>query len=269
MSKVLFRLDVINQHVHTRVHVISKFIKKDPTIQNTRGAKCSINGKKYEERVANVCNSLKSVYQDVPLNTQSISELGGCTSGQDLYLNYKSINDIGVEVKRITPDWMQMSIRPDNNGNWSSSGRTKIPHDSKTIFESYISSTEFPVPPFLDRDITYEEWERIEDTYKDKYIDIPSDTISRAYSAKNTHYIQLLNYGLYHTGNDPCNFGVPYFECHQRLRIRCKRHGKKDSTGKHIPSSVMASLCPKLSTLKKSNYTLDDNKVLLNGLMYR
>lgn len=237
----------------------------------SKGAKCSIQGKQYEESIANMCQSLKSLHLDVPLNTQTQDELGGCSAGQDVYLNFRGLKDVGVEVKRITPDWMQMSIAPDQNGKWCSVGRTKIPLASKAIFESFLPCLDmFPAPPFLEKDITYEEWTQVKSQYKDRYINVPNDTIAKAYRAKGAQYIQVLNYGLYHTGEDPCNFNVPMFVCEQRLRVRCKRHGKKDASGKHVPSSVMASLCPKLKTLVKSTYSLDNEEKLPQGItMYK
>lgn len=227
-----------------------------------------MQGKQYEECIASMCRSLKSMHLDVPLNTQTIDELGGCSADQDVYLNFKGVRDVGVEVKRITPDWMQMSIAPNKDGKWRSSGRTKIPSASKDIFESLLPSIEmFPAPPFLNKAVTYDEWSAVKSQFKDRYIEIPRDTIANAYRAKGAHYIQVLNYGLYHTGEDPCNFQVPMFECDQRLRVRCKRHGKKDASGKHVPSSVMASLCPKLTTLVKSKYSLDKQEKIPNGII--
>lgn len=234
----------------------------------SKGAKCVLQGKQYEQDVANVCKSMASMHLGMPMNSQTAQELGGCTAQQDLYLNFFGDKDIGVEVKRVTPDWMQMSIAPDASGSWRSAGKTKIPVESKAIFEKLLSAnaTTFPKPPFLERDITYDEWSKIKHSYKDIYASVPSSTIAKAYAAKGSHYIQLHGYGLYHTGENPCNFDVPYFECEQRMRIRCKRHGKKDETGKHVPSSVMASLCPKLKTLPKSTYSLDDIKKMPNGV---
>ena len=240
------------------------------SMQFTKGARCSVQGKHYEERIATLCRTIKSIHLDKPFNTQYKNELGGCSAGQDVYVNFREIQDIGVEVKRMTPDWMQMSIIPGVHPSkiWNSTSRSKIPLESKTIFTSLLSNLDmFPAPPFLQKEITYEEWLEIKTIYKDRYLDIPNDTLSRAYNAKGTQYIQLLNYGLYHTGDDLCNFQVPFFECEQRLRVRCKRHGKKDALGNNVPSSVMASLCPKLKTLPKSPYSLDNIYNLPPGLV--
>lgn len=225
----------------------------------SKGARCSIQGRQYERDVADTCKLFISPFVDIPFNTQTHEQLGGCTAHQDVYLNFKDVKDIGLEVKRKTPDWMQMKIIPaTENGRWVPSIHSKIPVESRDIFYKYLQDISFPVPPFLERAITHAEWQECKNTYKDIYLEIPPETIAKAYTAKNTHYIQLHRYGLYHTGRDVCDFGVPLFSCQQHILVRCKRHGKKDITGKDIPSSVMASLCPKLKTLPKSPFSLDN-----------
>jgi len=66
----------------------------------------------------------------------------------------------------------------------------------------------------------------------DQYIDIPSDIISRLYKAKLCNYIQISNgYGLYHLGDNVCNFDVPLFNIEQQIRIRTKIHTRKNKKG--------------------------------------
>lgn len=221
------------------------------------GARCTEQGRLYERLVATVCQTIKSPLLDIPLNTQDPQELGGCSGKQDIVLNFRRRNDIGMEVKRVTPDWMQMSICIGEDARWTPTAKVRIPLEAQTIFMSYVHAINFPVPPFLTRPITYVEWTNIKQMYKDRYHEVPNDIIARAYRAKNTHYIQVNGYGLYHTGEDVCGFGVPFFECNQYIRVRCKRHGKRDHTGKHVPSSVMMSFRPQLKTLAKSPYSLD------------
>jgi hypothetical protein len=227
---------------------------------NMSGKKCSIAGKKYEQLVATTCHRFKSHAMNIPLNTQTNKELGGCSMNQDIYLNFNRERDVGVEVKSITPDWMQMSIVPNVHGGplrWQPSPKSRIPKEARAMMEPYIRNLEYPIPPFYTSSITYVEWNAVKHEFPDKYIRIPDDSISRAYFSKGSHYIQIKGYGLYHTNHDVCDFGVPFFTCEQYLRVRCKRHGKKDADGKHIPSSVMASLRPKLKGLKRSPYSLD------------
>lgn len=240
------------------VDSVTQYVRLEIRAVVSKGARCSIQGRQYERDVADTCKLFGSPFMDIPFNTQTHEQLGGCTAKQDVYLNWMSQDDIGLEVKRKTPDWMQMNIVPTENGGWIPSTRCKIPVESRDVFCRFLQDVVFPVPPFLHRDITYAEWTECKSVYKDKYYEVPSDTIADAYAAKKTHYIQLHGYGLYHTGVDVCNFGVPLFACQQYIRVRCKRHGKTDATGKHIPSSVMTSLCPKLKTLPKSPFSLDN-----------
>lgn len=225
------------------------------------GAKCSLQGRQYERDIAHICKLFQSPFlsNDIPLHTQHDYQLGGCTAKQDLYLNVYGIEDIGIEIKRKTPDWMQMSIIPNDSeyGKWMPTHKHKIPPGSRDIFQKYLDDIIFPIPPFITRSITYDEWQEYKHEFRDQYHNIPNTTIALAYAMKNTKYIQLHGYGLYHTGEDVCNFGVPMFECDQRMRIRCKRHGKKDATGRDIPSSVTVSFTPRYKTLTKSPFSLD------------
>lgn len=261
MKLLQLELFVIDDGVQLILHISTDVII-------SKGKKCSIQGRRYEKTISDLCKSFKSMHIDIPFNTQTDDELGGCSAGHDIMLNFNKDKDIAVEAKRVTPDWMQLSIEPDKNGIWKSTVKSKIPLESQQIFEFFLKNMDmFEKPPFLEKTINYEEWIKIKHLYKDRYISVPNDTISRVYFAKGVHYIQLNGYGLYHTGTNPCNFNVPFFACEQRLRVRCKRHGKKDANGNHLPSSVMASFCPKLKTLSKSIYSLDDVRKIPNGII--
>lgn len=138
-------------------------------------------------------------------------------------------------------------------------GSLTIPHP---LFQECIAHTELfdgKIPPYLTRaGMTFPEWESVAHEFKDEQYNAPSDVISKYYFEKGNSYIQIRGYGLYHTGIDVCEFGVPFFRCQTHLRIRCKRHGKKcPLTGKDIPSSVMASFWTTKAP-EKSPYSLDD-----------
>lgn len=226
----------------------------------SRGATCSKNGREYECLVSDVCKKYRSLFNDhIALNDQHPHELGGCSNRHDIVLSALSYRDVGVEVKKQSPDWMQMSVRPCvNNNKWVATQRVMIPEQVQCIFLAYANTMNFQTPPFFGQPILQSEWVTVQHMYKDKYLSIPTYTIANAYAAKGVLYIQLKGYGLYHTGADICKFGVPLFECEHIVRMRCKRHGKKDSEGKHIPSSVMMSFRPRFCTIKKSPFSLDD-----------
>jgi hypothetical protein len=220
----------------------------------------SINGKAYERQVAKVCAQVSSPHAPhAPLNTQTPGQLGGCSGGHDVALNFKAPADTFVEVKgRNAPDWIQTSIIPKRR-RWTSRPKSQLPKVVTRVIERHLTNVNIfgnTTPIFLERKISHDEWLRLAPQYKDCYFDCPSTTIAMAYKMKGANYIQVMGYGLYHTGKDTCGFGVPKFECQQRVRVRCKRHGRNESE-KSIPTSVVASLRPILSTLAKSPFSLD------------
>ena len=131
------------------------------------------------------------------------------------------------------------------------------------IFETIIGAANLfsgKTPTFLEHPVTHSEWTAIKKEtpeFKDTYIPCGDNTISQLYKAKGCQYIQVDGKGLYHTGEDTCDFGVPYFECPQRVRIRLKVHTRSNKKG-HMCLSVMAAAQPtKLKDLKASTYSLD------------
>ena len=248
------------------------------------GSKCSASGKRYEQVVNNACRLLArreaaAGATAVPLSTMEPSELGGCTGKHDLQINWHGVRDVNVEVKKQTPDWVQTSIVPAampqagglrrsprlnnlqeiNSLTWLSKARGP----TSDIFDDllYGKTVYNSVPSFLSDagNRLFVDWEKERAAFPDVYIECDDDVIAKAYCAKGAHYIQLYGFGLYHTGRDVCGFGVPLFECKQRLRIRCKRHGRRcKQSGRYVPSSVTASFRPIYKTLKKSSMSLDN-----------
>ena len=231
-------------------------------IKLDKGHNCSVNGKKYEIKIYNVIKN--TVLNDKPFNTQSITELGGCRSINDIQCNYNNIQDIGIEIKIYkTPDWMQCSLKY-NDGKWIPSFRSQIPIKSQNIFTKLVNNINLfdgKKPPFFEKNLTIDEWKEIKKStniWNDTYYDIPNNTIQNLYSEKNCYYLQISKYGLYHLGNDICEFSVPYFTIEQQLRIRIKVHTKKNSKG-YCVLSVCASCQPKkIALLQISPYSLDD-----------
>lgn len=238
-----------------------------------KGTGCSISGKKYELEVYNVVKKCKLNNND--FNIQKEDELGGCNSRNDIECVMGSIN-IPIEIKKInTPDWMQCSLKYDFiSEKWIGSLKNKIPEKSKNIFEELVSSTTLfngKIPPFMLKNITHEEWVQIKketNDFNDIYLDCPDNTIKNLYAEKGCVYIQISDKGLYHLGNDVCNFNVPKFLCEQQLRIRTKIHKTKNSKG-FCQLSVTISCQPKnIKQLPKSNYSLDDISKLPDNLLY-
>jgi hypothetical protein len=226
-----------------------------------RGSKASVSGIAYEKKIAAACAKVKSPHCALAFHTDLA--LGGCGADVDIRLNWRKANDVWLEAKRPTPDWMQMKLHRDEAGVWRGADSCKIPAASRVLFEAIIGSKPLfggKTPTFLERRVTYPEWVEIKAAnpeFSDVYITCTPNTISDLYKAKGCAYIQVDGKGLFHTGVDVCGFGVPYFSCEQRVRIRLKVHGRK--LGGHALLSVMAAAQPvKLDTLAPSPYSLDN-----------
>lgn len=227
------------------------------------GASCSASGIKYEKIINDICSKINSPFTGKPLSTIPSDGLGGCSDRHDLQLNWKNDRDVNVEIKRKTaPDWVQARLCFESQV-WRMKG-TGSSVVARDIIDDILSDErvyDFP-PPFIndtDDSMTYDDWVRVKHMYPDVYIPCPNDSIAKTYRAKGVHYIQLEHYGLYHTGEDVCDFGVPMFTCSQRLRVRCKRHGSRCKvTGNHIPTSVTAALRPTIKTLTKSPICIEE-----------
>ena len=239
-----------------------------------KGSRCSVSGKKYELQVYNIVKNSKLNGNN--FNSQNQDALGGCSSKNDIECNMLSERDISIEIKKSkTPDWMQCSLKYDNiNNKWIGSAKNKIPEASKKLFEELISKITLfngNIPPFMLKDITHEEWVKTKKEttdYNDSYIDCPNDTIMKLYGEKNNSYIQISEKGLYHLGNDICDFKVPAFICEQRLRVRTKIHEKKNKKG-FCKLSVTIACQPKdIKNLINSEYSLDNHMKLPLNLSY-
>ena len=239
-----------------------------------KGAGCSISGKKYELQVYNIVKNSK--LNGNTFNTQHEDDMGGCSSKNDIECNMLSERDISIEIKKSkTPDWMQCSLKYDNvNKKWIGSSKNKIPEASKKVFEDLISTITLfngNIPPFMLKDMTHEEWVKTKKEttdYNDSYIDCPNDTIMKLYSEKGCSYIQISEKGLYHLGNDICDFKVPIFICDQRLRIRTKIHERKNKKGFCKLSVTIACQPKNINYLVNSKYSLDNQMTLPIDLVY-
>jgi hypothetical protein len=264
----IIEIETLKQNLETK----NKELKD---LQNTKGSRCSVEGSKYEKKIHNV---IKHCYiNNKPFNTQRENELGGSSNKNDIECNFDTENDIGIEVKKYnTPDWMQCSLNyNEENKCWETKKKGKIPNDCRKMFDKLINKLNLydgEIPPFMKRSITHSDWVELKKESKkwdDKYIDIPSDYIYKLYQAKGCNYIQISNgYGLYHLGNDICNFNVPLFNIEQQLRIRTKIHTRENKKGFCVLSVTIACQPKDISNLKSSKYTLDDKDKLPESLIY-
>jgi hypothetical protein len=230
-----------------------------------KGHLCSVMGMKYEKVIHDIvknCNINNNKF-----NTQNIKELGGSTHKNDIECNFKKNADIGIEIKKYnTPDWMQCGVKFNNETKeWNTTKNNNMSKKTKEIFDNIIKNVNIfngRVPPFVKKSITHQEWIKIKkntNKWNDEYIKISDDTIRKLYNSKGCKYIQISGgYGLYHLGNDICDFGVPEFNVEQQMRIRTKIHSSKNKNG-FCQLSVTISCQPKnIKYIEKSQYSLDD-----------
>ena len=286
--KLIYKNSYVNTkytHIHTNTRTISS--KKMNEVNEVhemnktnetkeKGSRCSISGKKYELAVYNIVK--KTRLNGIEFNTQIESELGGCSSKNDIECNMKKAmaRDISVEIKKLkTPDWMQCCLKyDDTDKKWIGSKKNKIPEASKKVFEELITTVTLfngKIPPFMLKDITHEEWVKVKSEttdFNDVYIECPSDTIMKLYSEKGCSYIQISDKGVYQLGNDVCDFKVHAFICDQQLRVRTKIHKKKNKKG-FCKLSVTVACQPKnINNLVSSEFSLDNRMKLPSNLVY-
>lgn len=147
------------------------------------------------------------------------------------------LNDIHIEIKKgNSPDWCQSTIKYIDN-RWTCNIK-----DIK-LFNGNI-------PKFIINNITYDEWLNIKKENKDfndSYIECPDTIIRDLYKNK----------GLYHLGNDICNFDVPEFIIKQKLRIRIKVHSK-NRNGFALLSVIISPKPINIKEIKESLFSLDN-----------
>jgi hypothetical protein len=267
-SKIIYIQKLWRQNKHL---IINNNLKKFP-----KGKLCSINGNKYEKDIYNIVK--KCEINGITFNTQKEEDLGGSSASNDIECNYKKFNDIGIEAKKYnTPDFMQCCLIYDQKlKKLIPSKKGKIPEKCRIYFEKLLKNINLyngEIPPFLKKKLTHEEWKDIKsktDKWNDCYFDIPNDSIKILYNFKGCNYIQISNgYGLYHLGEDTCNFKVSEFIIEQQLRVRTKIHTRKNNKGFCNISVTVACQPKKIELLNKSIFSLDNINKLPNNLIYK
>ena len=249
--------------------------KKNIKIKKTGGSQCSVSGSNYEKKIHKVVRHC--IYNNKPFNTQKEDELAGSSSKNDIECNCNKEKDTGIEIKKsASADMMQSSLTFNTTKKcFEPTENSKNPIACREEFNLILEGKDLyggEIPPFMERSITYEEWLKIKSETKkwnDIYINIPSNTIKNLYRKKGCSYIQIYGYGLYHLGNDICNFGVPEFNVEQKLRIRIKIHTRKNKKGFCDLSVTAACKLKNEKQLTPSNYSLDDVNKLPPSLIYK
>jgi hypothetical protein len=273
VKKISYKQCYINEKIkrqiaETNLEQCKKILEEQ--LIKPKGSNCSVSGITYEKIIHDICQ--KCYINHKPFNTQNVEELGCCSIKNDIECNFIEENDIGIEIKKNnTPDWMQCSIKYNNKTKkWEATNKCKIPIKCSELFNKLINNINLydgEIPLF------HEEWINIKketNKWDDKYITIPSDSISRLYQENGCNYIQISDgYGLYHLGKDICNFGVPLFNIEQQIRIRTKIHTRKNKNGFCILSVTVACQPKDIKKLISSKYSLDNKVKLPPQLIYK
>lgn len=169
-------------------------------------------------------------------------DTGGSKSRPDISILY---NDTRVNFECKTKN----AFEGGGQGLHVHQGRL-VSHDTffKTILDG-INLWDGRIPQFKIGNKDFDVWINERLNFRDVWVDIDSKSVARYYAQRGIHYLIIQDTGIYHTGEDPMKLGCPYFECRNRIRIRCKRHSSSS-----MPSTVQASLIFSKKELKK--YTL-------------
>lgn len=217
-------------------------------------SKCFQSGKTYQTLIyQRLCNLFGKLTPDYCI----IKEVEGAKSGPDIRL-ISQLYNIGIECK--------------NKGAFEG-GSKKMTYDGQRLVFSDFDSIHSRI---LDNRIIYQglnlpwyegkksddEWSKVKSVFEpDIYIEANDNSISEYYKNVGTFYLQIEELGLYHTGDDVFEIGVPYFKCPIKLRIRISKHKKKG-----IPTDVTGALIYNKYALVKSPYSLDINGFLPKSL---
>jgi hypothetical protein len=221
----------------------------DPENTKTRESKCFKNGNEYEKSINEKLKTLR--YKE---NSIVCGETAGASHNRDIVLRF--LNPEGVDVG------IEVGIEAKNLGAFEG-GCVKLNKTEEgmkitepCIHRDIVGDTVLyngQILPWYENKRTLSDWEAVKDIFKgDVYITAPSDAISKYYAEKGTSYIQIQGMGLYHTGADILELGVPKFDCEVNLRIRSTKHIKHG-----IPRDITAGLQFNRKTLVKSPFSLD------------
>lgn len=210
-------------------------------------ATCLNAGRQYELKVVDILSKLK--YNNQRLNVQALT----AAASHD--------NDVVFAVRE-----KYYGIECKNKGAFEGGGRVlKVINGNlcvedigliKTLYGEHVAFNGM-IPSFLKGDRSKDTWLSEKDLFHDEYIHVEPTAISEYYKTKGSSYIQVEGKGLYHTGNDVLEFGVPLFQGDTRLRIRTTKHIDR-KTG--VPRDVTVALVFKRASLAKSPYCLETSR---------
>jgi hypothetical protein len=190
-----------------------------------------ISGIEYEKRVS---------------TRLGISNIAGASSKIDVYDKDREINIECKTKNAFEGGQISLGVKENNY---------IFPENEKgDLFKKLLNlHTPFDgrIPSFKNGDKSFETWKREKDYFKSYMLECDSTSISEYYKLKGVDYIQIEEKGLYHTGKDIHNYGIPFFEPKTKIRIRCKQHSSSS-----MPSSIMLSLNFNKRSLPLSKFSI-------------
>jgi Mg2+ and Co2+ transporter CorA len=104
-----------------------------------KGGMCSVSGNNYEKEIYNITSKCILSGSNIPFNTQDIETLGGSSSKNDIICNFTDTGDIGIEAKKHnTPDWMQCSIKYNEETKKWEAAKGQNPEKCRDIFNELV-----------------------------------------------------------------------------------------------------------------------------------
>jgi hypothetical protein len=207
----------------------------------SRGSSSFKSGKTYQ---SNICQRINST------GVKAV-EVQGAKSGADIIV-FINGQTVGIETKKKRAFEGGSCKMNYNNSTSRLEFRENTIH-SKILGDTFVYGGQNL--PYYQNKKTLADWKEMEELFsKDIYIPIEDNTVSSYYLQTGVYYIQVEGYGLYHTGVDILDIGVPCFKCKQTLRIRTSKHIKKG-----VHTDVVGDLNYDKKSLVKSTHSLDDD----------
>jgi hypothetical protein len=231
--------EVVTEEIKSKDIEETKEVDNNQQVKKSRGSNCFKSGKLYQT----------TIYDKMKNAGLQVCEVEGAKSGPDIIL-YINDNKIGFEVKN------KKAFEGGSQKMFYNKRTSRLEFCKETIHSRILLDMiiyEGKNLPYYEDKKTLENWKEVQDIFsKDIHIPVNDDTVSKYYLESGVYYIQIEGSGLYHTGIDILNIGVPFFECKQTLRIRTSKHIRKG-----IRTDVVGDINYNKKTLKKSNYDMD------------
>ena len=228
-----------------------------------------------------------SAKKDIVLNYVD-NDGNRCTTGMEVKTSWDGVDWVQSKMRFVEDTCESSQARAFTYGDEQRWGRWVASEGCKCSYAGNIfaevlntNADKVTLAPLVKTKLTlneYDEWKAHKTTCKHRaetdatFIDPTKDVslplgneanchgnhfAADAYRHKGCAYVQIKGWGMYHTGEDVCGFGVPLLEFPTKLRFRVKSHGRnKHKT--HYGLSNMATARATRKPCTRSPFSLDD-----------